>query len=68
MNMLTGFSAHLCDVVQKPRRRQKPIVTIVTSERSNYYFCDCTRSYTVLQGNDAYRYVNNVNVFALILL
>ena len=29
MNMLTGFSAHL----QKPRRRQKPIVTILFSER-----------------------------------
>ena len=57
MNMLTGFSAHLCDVVQKPRRRQKPIVTIllsehpivtiVLSERSNdafkSYFCDRTR-------------------------
>ena len=30
--MLTGFSAHLCDVVQKPCRRQKPIVTILLSE------------------------------------
>ena len=28
MNLLTGFSAHF----QKPRRRQKPIVTIVLSE------------------------------------
>ena len=35
MNTLTGFSAHLCDVVQKPRKRQKPIVTILVSERSN---------------------------------
>ena len=33
MNMLTGFSAHLCDVVQKPRRPQKPIVTILLSDR-----------------------------------
>ena len=47
--MLTGFSAHLCDVVQKPRRRQKTIVTILLSERSNdafnfkSYFCDRTR-------------------------
>ena len=47
MNMQTGFSAHLCDVVQKPRWRQKPIVTIFLSERSNdafkSYFCDRTR-------------------------
>ena len=47
MNILTGFSAHLCDVVQKPRRRQKLIVTIVLSERSNdafkSYFYDRTR-------------------------
>ena len=33
--MLTGFSAHLCDIVQKQRRWQKPIVTILLSERSN---------------------------------
>ena len=31
--MLTGFSAHLCDFDQKPRRWQKPIVTILLSER-----------------------------------
>ena len=51
-----GLSAHLCDVIQKPRRWQKPIVTIVLSgcpivpiflsERSNdvfkSYFCDPT--------------------------
>ena len=46
MNKVTGFSAHLCDVVQKPRRRQKPIVTILLSELSydafKSYFCDHT--------------------------
>ena len=44
MSMLTGFSAHLCDVVQKLRRRQTPIVTIFLSERSN----DVFKSYFVI--------------------
>ena len=38
MNMLTGFSVHLCDVAQKPHRWQKPIVTTLLSERSNDVF------------------------------
>ena len=57
MNMLTGFSAYLCDVVQKPRRWQKLIATILFSERTivtfilsehsndafKSYFCDRMR-------------------------
>ena len=47
MNMLTGFSAHHCDVVQKPivtiSLSEPTIVTILLSERSNdafkSYFC-----------------------------
>ena len=42
--MLTGFSTHICDVVQKQRRWQKPIVTILVGERANdafkSHFCD----------------------------
>ena len=47
MNMLTGFSAHLCDVVQKLRRRQKPSVTTLLSDYEynafKSYFCDRMR-------------------------
>ena len=41
MNMLTGFSAHLCDVVQKPRIVHNFIKwAIALSDAFKSYFCD----------------------------